>query len=470
MAASPSLRQSLTLAFSHREKAERLLHQYTQAWDNREIKESDYAVSAAACHAHIRKAVEDIAAIRTRVVSRMDELAIALTENRAAREKLVRRSASGRMSAVAANTKNREILAVDRRLSDEQATCVRLLAAQSAAELDGFVDLPLDRYAKRGRGGGSWERTATLVTGFGFPFVVAFMVFLPWLEPSGLQRRFSLYQAAMEITEIPKSIALPTPAYLWIFFFALPLLSLPFAGMSNNVIAGLGTMTIGICSVAIAPLVLFTPLIFKPDLVATNVFDLRMGAIGYVLGGCALVLHGWQRAMYGASPPKGVNFSHVAAGAVTVWLIAGLVSMTTLGGNQVITISAVPVGNDRQILQVTCCNLGGEPVVVYMPWPDGMNEARRASLPSRSLGVSLQAKESKHTEFRSIPSTVVVWKLETGVSLDAGAITLSSGDCLNATVNLGAIRAVVAELDAVRIVATDAKSETLTEMVVDVPK
>lgn len=449
------LKRALTLALSHREKAERLLHQLTQDFDHQEISESDYAPMAKMCREHIQDAQRHIERARASTKDAFNRTNTKLERLRHKQRTLHEASATGKLSPDKANQRNRGFLARLAELQAEQQQLHHLLEARRSLELDGFVDLPLDHYTRENKAPEGIRGWASLTLEAIVPFFVALTVFLPWVNIASSGQSISLYAMAVELALLPKTFALNSPAYYWTFFFVLPLVALPFIAMSNNRLAGLGICSVGLAAVVLTPLVLFTPLLFSPDLLPSSPLEIHIGAYAYLLGGVILTIAGLLRYRV----PRGstrISRMHIVAPATLLLILSGGFAWSLLVEQAPrMTLDAKMVTIDSQLnIAITCCNQDTQSVQLYLPWPDGLTEAARETFGEDTFGLRLLAHSSSRGDYRLLPATMLDWRLTDREIPEIGASTLVSGQCMTVNVGLSDLSELVSDTDGLRIELT----------------
>lgn len=401
--ADESLQQQLRRALSYRLKVERLERESEDALRKDRVDQERYEALREFYIAHKEKSERALQDVRRRIQSRLvalDDESAAIAERQT---ELGQRVAAGQTPADAANRTNRDFLAQLAAKQDERTRLLAVVSANDPAQAGGFIDMPLEEYARAARLRSPAALRSARALAFFVPFVAASMVFLPWVAIHDTPYSLRTLGATIPAGSAPFA---PAYALVWLVYFIIPLLSLCFTALSHNRRAGRGVMAMGFAAIAAVILGVFAlPAIAPiPGLTLAGVLTgLGAGALGYLVGALALLFIG--RARIGEDSRERVPFGlPYAFGATAAMALIGVLGVVAVFAGGAVSATASFVNPSQGLIEVAYSNASPASATVHVPWPG----APGGGLANR-FGVSVLVREEGGNEFRLLPQSEACW-------------------------------------------------------------
>lgn len=413
--ADPGFERRLRRAFSHREKARQLERECARAYDAGRIESTRYASLREFYAKHIREAEASIHALRKEAQERRASFLEQFGTVDAAQGALSQQLAAGTIKPEAANRKNRKLMKTANECRQAMAECDRLLAITSADEAGGFLDLPLAEFSQPVMPvededeDFDWERALT----YALPFLIATMVFLPWLTLGGVSKSLPGLEDFGGVLGLPSTLGTFPTRLAWVVYMLLPLLALPLAAMSRNRPSGLGLILCGFLLLwAIIAGVLGVPWVSRSeDITLTALIQaLHFGPFLYFGGAVGLIVLGQRRLQRRELQTESGSRAILIMSACMVFLMVVAASSVWLQVQEgFVSYDARTVDARTGAVNIVLTNEGRVPAAVYAPWPRGVPERLTGAPASDIYGLGIQVRELGMDTFQGLPDSRGAW-------------------------------------------------------------
>ncbi|MBI5094469.1 MAG: hypothetical protein HZB26_18785 [Candidatus Hydrogenedentes bacterium] len=404
----PRLR--LRAALSHRDKAKLSIQECAQALASGAINKARHDSLYEFYSGHLRAAEQEVATARAEQRRHLDTLQSKLSAALDSQFGISERATSGILSATKANARNRELAADIERYRAAITECASLISANSAAELGGFIDLPLDQYARPTLGEPAPVSRFQIAATYLLPVVMLFSAFLPWLKLGNDVRALldivPLLSSAGAAPDAPSDLL----RFVWLPFVLIPLLAYPISLLRDHQNAGWGLILTGLGAVSavLVPLGALSVNPGNPVSIVEFIVGLQFGAFAYLVSGAALALLGAfrlrLRSMPGEQTNRGVLL--LAASGLLILLAGGVVLLFTPKPSAVVFEARPPDPATGQIV-FSCNNRAPAPIELYVPWPEQGNRGMTGL--QATYGVSVYVQLDNSSEFKLFPLSQDYW-------------------------------------------------------------
>jgi len=433
-----ALRRRFQVAHSYREQATAALRQCDEAVASGRVPAEDHAVARAGYTAHLDAAVAELTVLRAAVAGHIREL-------------------DGLQPAVA----EAESDAVNRL----RAAYWALGTAQHAGAVGGFLDWPLDDYA-RGKPAPAWRRAVVRrLPVYGPAVLLVFAAFLPWLEINGL--RHSLVDLA-KFLDVPTVSSAYPPAMLQALWVGA--VAAAFLALIAEELEGLYATPVGLAVAAATGCgVVFLPVaLLRGPSVYTLVTGLQGGAFIALAACVALLAAGIQRwrPMSGPWPARG-RIAGVFA-LVSALLFAGGAVKSLTPPDRALHIYFEAPNPEANEARIVCTNVDTEPVDVYLPWPEGTPQAGSEPYPARAYGTQVYL-ETEDGADRLYPDSDAWWYVPGVATEGIQVVTIQPSHSAEVYFSITAARHAPVDASRVRVVFSNRSGEALASQAYRLP-
>lgn len=453
--------RALQLAFSQMEKAKALNDECARARQAGRIDERRYKTLQEFYLRHIQRAQEKVNFLRQEHRQRADALRKELQDTARRHAELDRKVNAGELDAARARRVNQELVERIAELRERFLAEDRLANVQSAAEVGGVLDLPLESYTNPGALEGLGRLSLGRLAGTAVAVVAALAVFLPWRVVDGAEVTLAGLCALLQ-TSMPVR-AFDLARWLVVGTAVLPLLGATFLWLENRHRGGAGLIVVGILMVLLTVGLLGA----TGTLLAAGSY--RSGSLGYAGAGLVLVGIGVVRQRTAGQAPwslrRGVLALAAACAAigVAVWLLFGLGP-----AGPGLRIAFDPFNYETQTLGISLVNGSGRPVFFYAPWPQGSPGGPLVDEPGKSFGVNVYVQEAGGSSYRLFPESHECWRYSTRRTAAASPLKLEPNAVGTLEFDLSRIDTFDLRLTAVKLVFTNGRGTVLAETVLPV--
>lgn len=446
----------LQLAYSQMEKAKALSDECARARQAGRIDERRYKTLQEFYLRHIRRAQEKVDFLRQEHRQRADALRKELQDTARRQAELDEKVQAGEMSATRAGRVNEELMGRIAELRERFLVEDRLANVESAADVGGIVDMPLEAYTNPATIEGLGQLSVDRLAGTAVPVLAALAVFLPWRALDGVE--VTLAGACAMLQEKVNLSSMGMARWLVVGAVVLPLVGAACVWLEHRRRAGVGLMLVG------ALMMLLTVGVMGGTGGLLDISGYRSGSIGYILAGVVLVGMGAATRRSAASVPWSKRRGLVALAAavaaigVAVWFLLG---MSAAGPG--LRIAFDPFNYETRTLGISLVNGSGQPVSFYAPWPQGSPGGPLVDNPRSSFGANVYIREVETSTYRLFPESHECWRYSTWRTASASPLELAPNAVGRLEFDLSRIDALDIRPSSVRLVFTNSRGTVLAE-------
>jgi hypothetical protein len=477
MPAAPDSNLPLRLALSHREKTVAMLSEIDAAFSRGGLDESQFLARQKLCRQEQSLANAAIDRLRKRAQAHAETLRVELSTCRHEQAHLPDHVSAGKISPQLANNRNRELTERIGALRAELREVDARAMAESAEDLGGFVDLPLEEYPRRIQAASGsmpgevaaevsypkrWELATVLVAGC----VCVLAVFLPWVIRGGEVE--SLFRVGLDLST---DGANPFARLAWVAYVLIPWLGVVVLLRIRGIALGWSLLGVGLLMLAGA---LLPVALAGADRVHSE--DLRQlwgalhsGPILYAIGAILLIVVGALRVSpWDDSLVHALTTSLVLVG--TVAAVAGIAALFLFFGPQPgsVRFEVTRYEDSVDVVRVICRNGSRDTIRLAIPWPDdGADSFDSGETPD--FGAQLEARESHTGAFRALPYSQEPWELLDSPSLEIPVVEVRPGSHLELRLDLKEISVMGADAEAIQLTFTRRNGTAVSRYEIPLP-